>query len=208
MNKVVLTLLGVGLALILTAQVGFIPLIPHPGHPGGFYLQVTSTGYGVEFVNITGGDKHVYDVHISPDNLSATVTTFGSVRDTYQINFTLKEKGEENVPVIIDVYADPGVDVDFKGGEIVNETKNVTKKTIKYWVAKIVVEKKAIDITTLLTRLSKYHAKNDTYTNTTIIFLYNTSNNLRENTSIHFNKSYDFNLPDPSKLDAESRIKT
>ena len=102
MKTYVLLLLSVGVALVLVAQVG--ALAPAPGHPGGFYLDIVATGYGVKIVNVDG------DSHISPDNLSAQTKLWGNVRSFYTVNYTLQTKGMN----IITVQAPRGVEVAFK----------------------------------------------------------------------------------------------
>jgi hypothetical protein len=105
-----------------------IPISAWPGHPGGFYLEVVSTGYGVLYEDISGENCNA---HISPDKTSAQVSTWGGTRDFYKINFTLDRLGDENVPIMINTIADRGVEVSF---DVVG---NVTKT---YWVAMIVLE--------------------------------------------------------------------
>jgi hypothetical protein len=130
--KLGLVFLSIALAVATVATIGSSKtLIPvWLGHPGGFYLEIVTSGYGVKYKDIKGADNHSYSIHISPDRTSARISTVGNTRDVYKINFTLERMGEENVPIEIDAVADKGVEVAFK--KLVEKT--VTKQETKHYV--------------------------------------------------------------------------
>jgi hypothetical protein len=113
----IFTILSVAMIGINTSHLRLIPVIPHPGHPGGVYTEVTATVYGpleIDSVGVTDSSVSSKS-HISPNKLSAFISFVADVRRHVTVTYDIIDHREDGGLIYVTAQTQSGVEISING---------------------------------------------------------------------------------------------